>query len=206
MQYAPTEERVKMADRLSNAQRRSIRLSHYDYGDAGAYFITLTAHNRACIFGDVADSAMVLNDTGRIVVSEWHRTPIIRSQVALDEYVVMPNHFHALVAIESSHRGVSHTPSDKFHSPSQTLGAIVRGFKSATTKVINQMRVNPGIPLWQRNYYEHVVRNDEELQRIREYIVNNPIQWALDRENPEKGVYQYAPPDGIEVIFGGHRP
>jgi len=153
-------------------------LSHYDYGDTDTYFITLTVYNRACIFGEVVDGVKVLNDMGRIVVSEWNRTPIIRSQVALDEYVVMPNHFHALVAIEKSRRGVSHTPSDKFHSPSQTLGAIVRGFKSATTKVINQMRGTPGIPPWQRNYYEHVVRKDSELQRIREYIVSNPLQWA----------------------------
>ena len=195
-----------MANGIENRQRRSIRLPHYDYGDAAAYFITLTVHNRACIFGNVADGAMVLNDTGTIIVPEWSRTPIIRSQVALDEYVVMPNHFHALVAIERSRRGVSHTPSDKFHSPSQTLGAIVRGFKSATTKSINELHGTPGSVLWQRNYYEHVVRSDKELQCVREYIVNNPIQWALDRENPEKGVYQYAPTDGIESIFGGIRP
>ncbi|MSP38495.1 MAG: transposase [Deltaproteobacteria bacterium] len=177
-----------MVDGISNRQRRSIRLPHYDYGDAGAYFITLSVNNRACIFGDVVDGAMVLNDTGRIVVSEWIRTPTIRSQVALDEYVVMPNHFHALEAIESSRRGVLHTPSEKFHSPSQTLGAVVRGFKSATTKWINEMRGTPRAAVWQRNYYDHVLRNDEELQRVREYIVNNPAQWALDRENPEKGV------------------
>jgi putative transposase len=99
-----------------------------------------------------------------------------------------------------------HTPSEKFHSPSHTLGAIVRGFKASTTKLINALQGTPGATLWQRNYYEHVVRNDNELQRIREYIANNPAQWTLDRENPEKGVYQYAPADGIESIFGGQRP
>ena len=206
MQYAPTKKAATMADGISNRQRRSIRLPHYDYGDAGACFITLCVHHRACLFGAVVDGAMVLNDVGKIVAGEWRRTPVMRSQVALDEFVVMPNHFHALLAMEAFRRGVSHTPSAKFHSPAHTLGAIVRGFKASTTKLINEWQGTPGARLWQRNYYEHVVRSDNELQRIREYIANNPAQWTLDRENPEKGVYQYAPTDGIESIFGGQRP
>ena len=99
-----------------------------------------------------------------------------------------------------------HTPSEKFQSPSHTLGAMVRGFKGSTTKSINELKGTPEAILWQRNYYEHVIRDDHELQRIREYIANNPAQWTLDKENPEKGVYQYAPTDGIESIFGGERP
>jgi putative transposase len=94
----------------------------------------------------------------------------------------------------------------QLRSPSQTLGAVLRGFKAATTKYFRERQQHLQAVVWQRNYYEHVIRNDEELQRIREYIVNNPTQWALDRENPEKGVNQYAPTDGIEDIFGGHRP
>ena len=146
------------------------------------------------------------NDVGKIVAAEWHRTQVIRSQVALDEFIVMPNHFHAIVTLKSSRRGVWHTPSEKFQSPSQTLGAIVRGFKAATTKRINEFRQTPGALVWQRNFYEHVIRNENELDCIRQYVVNNPFQWSLDRENPEKGVYQYAPTDNIEEIFGGMRP
>jgi len=190
----------------ANRQRRSIRLSHYDYGESGAYFITFCVRNRACLLGDIVDGAMVLNELGKIVAAEWLRTPALRPNVALDEFVVMPNHIHAIITLASSRRGVLHTPSEKFESPAQTLGAIVRGFKSATTRLINVMRATPGTAVWQRNYYEHVVRDDSELQRIREYIVNNPVQWALDRENPQTGVYQYAPTDGIESIFGGIRP
>ncbi len=178
----------------------------YDYSQNGAYFVTLCAHDRACLFGEVVDGAMHLSELGEIITSEWFRTPVLRPQVVLDEFVVMPNHFHAVIAIEDSRRGVLPYARPRLRSPSQTLGSIVRGFKSATTASINRRRNSPGAPLWQRNYYEHVIRNESELTRIREYIVNNPAQWAMDRENPEKGVYQYAPTDGIEDIFGGIQP
>jgi len=158
------------------------------------------------LFGRIVGSEICLNELGRLVSSEWRRTPDVRPNVELDEFVVMPNHFHAMVALESSRRGVLHTPSKKFHSPSQTLGAIIRGFKAATTKGINDVRHAPGAAVWQRNYYERVLRNENDLARIRQYVVNNPLQWALDRENPERGVYQYAPTDSIEEIFGGMRP
>jgi putative transposase len=187
-------------------RRRSVRLPDFDYGQVGAYFVTLGVQDRKSLFGDVVNDAMRLNELGGIVADEWRRTATMRLNVALDEFVVMPNHFHALLAIESSRRGVLNTPSGKFHSPSQTIGAIVRGFKAATTKKINECRGRVGEVLWQRNFYEHVVRDEAELSRIREYIVNNPAQWALDRENPRTGVYQYAPTDGIESIFGGIRP
>jgi REP element-mobilizing transposase RayT len=158
------------------------------------------------LFGDVIDGSMALNELGKIVATEWLRTAEIRPNVAVDEFVVMPNHLHGLLELEAFRRGVLHTPSEKFHSPAQTLGAIVRGFKSATTKRINEVCQAPGAVVWQRNYFEHVVRNDSELQKIREYIANNPLQWVLDRENPEQGVCQYALTDGIEGIFGGMRP
>jgi len=215
MQYARTKlseiairyrSASPMVEDASNRQRRSVRLAHYDYSGEGAYFFTISVHDRACLFGEVVDGVMRLNELGQVVNAEWLRTSVLRPQVALDEFIVMPNHFHAIVTLETSRRGVLHTPSEKLHSPSQTLGAIVRGFKSATTKMINIMRGTPGAPVWQRNYYEHVARDESELSRIREYIGNNPAQWSLDRENPQKGVYQYVPTDGIESIFGGIRP
>ena len=195
-----------MVDDNGNRKRRSIRLLDYDYGREGAYFVTLCVHDRGCLFGEIVDGAMQLNECGALVASEWSRTTAIRPQVVLDEFVVMPNHFHAVIAIADSRRGVLPYARPSFDRRRGALAAIVRGFKSATTKTINSMRKSPGAPVWQRNYYEHVVRNDEELQRIREYIMNNPLQWSLDWENPEKGVYQYAPTDGIEAIFGGIRP
>ncbi len=199
--------------------RRSIRLRAYDYSQAGAYFITLCVHDRACLFGDIADGVMHLNDLGRAVESEWLHTRGVRPQVELDEYVVMPNHFHGIVVVVDMGRGVlQYAPT--FRSPSRSVGAVVRGFKSAVTRRINQMRQTPGLPVWQRNYYEHIIRSERELARIRQYIVNNPAQWASDRENPAvgkderrgdrslagRGVLQYAPTDDIETIFGGVRP
>ena len=193
-------------DSASKRHRRSIRLPHYDYSQSGVYFITVCVQHQRCLFGDVIDGSIVLRDLGKIVAAEWRRTAEIRSNVGVDEFVVMPNHLHGLLVIEAFRRGVSHTPSDRFHSPAQSLGAIVRGFKASTTRLINEFQGTPGLMLWQRNYYEHVVRNDDELRCIREYIANNPAQWVVDRENPEEGVYQYAPTDGIEKIFGGSRP
>jgi REP element-mobilizing transposase RayT len=172
-------------------KRRSIRLAHYDYSQCGAYFITLCVRDRACLFGAIVEGSMNLNHLGELVVSEWQRTAYIRANVEIDQFSVMPNHLHGIVVI-TDFGSVWHTPSEKFHSPSQTLGAIVRGFKAATTKRINDDRQTPGAAVWQRNYYEHVLRNENDLARIREYVVNNPLQWALDQENPERGVYRYA--------------
>lgn len=215
MQYAPTGGRntaigyrefqaVKRNE--IDQRRRSVRLPHYDYDQWGAYFVTLCVQDRACLFGAVVRDSMKLNPLGVLASSEWRRTPMVRPNVELDEFVIMPNHLDGIIVITESGRGVSHTPSEKFHSPSQSLGAIIRGFKAATTKRINEVRQTPGAPVWQRNYYEHVIRNESELARIRKYVVNNPLQWALDRENPEGGVYRYASTDGIEEIFGGMRP
>ncbi|PIP11995.1 MAG: transposase [bacterium (Candidatus Stahlbacteria) CG08_land_8_20_14_0_20_40_26] len=164
--------------------RHSIRLNHYDYFQPGAYFITICTHNRKCMLGNIVNGEMRANKFGRIIETEWLKTPQIRKNVELDEYVVMPNHFHAILFI--IRRGVlQYAPTNKFRSPSQTIGSIVRGFKSAVTKRTNKLRNTPGIPVWQRNYYERVVRNENELNRIREYIQNNPLKWELDRENPK---------------------
>jgi REP element-mobilizing transposase RayT len=115
------------------------------------------------------------------VENEWEHTEMIRPNVQIDTFMVMPNHLHGIFIVGAIHE----SPLQTFHSPSQTIGAIVRGFKSATTKQINQMRKMIGFPIWQRNYYEHIIRNDDELNRIREYIINNPINWG-DDENYSK--------------------
>ena len=165
--------------------RRSIRLKGYDYAQAGAYFVTVCTHDRACLFGEVVDGEMRLNDAGNIIRDEWIRTGDMRSNVELDAFVVMPNHFHAIVVL--SHDG--HCRGDRPVAPTgptpRSIGAIMAGFKSASTRRVNEIRRTPGVPVWQRNYYEHIIRDDASLNRIREYIVNNPIQWEMDRENPD---------------------
>lgn len=164
--------------------RRSVRLKDYDYSQAGAYFITVCAHQREWLFGEIVGGEMRLNACGEIVHDEWAKTSTLRPNVELGEFVVMPNHFHAIVVITCRgvlRRGVlQYAPTDKLQSPSQTIGAIVRGFKSAAAKRINEHRATPGVPVWQRNYWEHIIRNEESANRIADYIVNNPAQWQTD--------------------------
>jgi REP element-mobilizing transposase RayT len=185
--------------------RRSIRLPDHDYGQPGAYFITLCTHGRTYLFGDVVDGRMRLNAFGRIVAEEWHRTERIRDNVALDAFVVMPNHVHGVVVItgdadDSDGTGGSNSnrrrdtarraPTGairRFGKPRPgSLPTIVGALKSAATRRINRWRGTPGEPVWQRNYYEHIVRGRRALQRIRQYIRQNPARWRRDRNHPER--------------------
>lgn len=182
-------------------RRRSIRLKGYDYTQAGAYFITLCTYERQCLFGEVVDGVMRLNQLGLIVREEWIKTALLRPRVVLDAFVVMPNHLHGIIVLNDICRGTRQraptvprapkTPvqqcptTEQFGKPtSDSIPTIVRSFKSATTKRINALRATPGAPVWQRNYYEHIVRNEHDLERIRQYIAENPARWHLDRENP----------------------
>ena len=169
--------------------RRSIRLKGYDYSSPGEYFITICTNNRECVFGDVINSKMVLNNLGEIARKEWLNTENIRDNVKLDVFVIMPNHMHAIFRITHSVVGANgdsplqqrHRIMDQndkvtssFKSPSKTVGAIVRGYKGAVTTRINRLYPTPREKIWQRNYYEHIIRDDESLYRIRNYIKNNP--------------------------------
>ncbi len=172
--------------------RRSIRLPGYDYTQPGAYFVTICTHNREPLFGRVVNGEMVLNAWGRIVWEEWFRTAQVRPYVELfeDEFVVMPNHIHGIIWIVRDTVGAQRrcaptkpggvTPNNV--APG-SLGAIVRAFKSAVTKRINALRGTPGARVWQRNYYEHIIRNERALNAIRRYIAENPQRWHLDRYN-----------------------
>jgi len=264
-------------------RRRSMRLKGYDYSQAGAYFVTICTQGRACLFGEVVDGEMRLNDAGRMVVAEWERLPALFPNVVLDAFVVMPNHIHGIViltdpaddatdgatAIGATISGattggaatggattrvapttagddatpvgaglvpalstmarddaipvgagivpvpsvpapstpaqsvpapsvpVPSTPAQSVPAPSTpapsvpapTLGDVIGAFKSrVTVEYTRGVKTLGWTPfdkrLWQRNYYEHIIRNEEALNRIRRYIVENPIRWAFDRENP----------------------
>ena len=166
--------------------RRSIRLQGYDYSQAGAYFVTICTQNRQCLFGDILDGEILLNEAGWIVANEWIKTPVIRTEIELDEWVVMPNHVHGILLITGSTD--RNSTGDRRVAPTgpqpRSVGAVMAGYKSAVTKRINELRQTPGAKLWQRNYWEHIVRNEPELNLIREYIQNNPNQWKMDRLNP----------------------
>lgn len=170
----------------SQARRRpSIRLPNYDYSRAGAYFITVCTHGRELLFGDVIDSEIELNELGRIAAQEWLKSARLRAEIALDAWVVMPNHVHGIVMITDDHGGgAMPAPVSPAGPRPRSLGALMAGFKSAATKRINAQLSTPSASVWQRNYYEHVIRNESVLNRIRQYIADNPARWWEDPENP----------------------
>ena len=171
--------------------RRSVRLRGYDYSQAGAYFVTIVTQDRLCLFGDVVRDEMRLNTTGRLVEAAWKWLGTRYPHVELDMYVVMPNHLHGIIVIVDRGRGGSRSDTvTRGQGGSRTaptrkpLGRLIGAFKTVVTRQVNLALNTPGQQLWQRNYYEHVIRDEDELGRAREYIVDNPMKWALDSENP----------------------
>jgi REP element-mobilizing transposase RayT len=170
---------------LEKHGRHSIRLMGYDYSYGGAYFITICAHSQRCLFGEVKDSEMVSNEFGQIVQKYWHKLPELYPQAAFDMFVLMPNHIHGIVAIEVG--AIHELPlQGRLQRRRMLIPKIVGRFKMNTAKRINLLRGMPGVQVWQRNYWEHIIRNEESLNRIREYMLSNPKRWLLDRQNPTR--------------------
>lgn len=175
--------------------RRSIRLKGYDYTQPGAYFVTICTYQRMHAFGEVVDSKMILNNAGKIARDEWFKTTELRPYVKLyeDEFVTMPNHIHGIIWINhnvGALRRNAQSRAEQRSAPTETvapgsLGAIVRAYKSAVTYAVNNAQNQRGAVLWQRNYYEHIIRNDREINNIRWYIANNPLNWQWDRDNSQ---------------------
>ena len=184
-------------------RRHSIRLRRYDYSEAGAYFVTLCAQDRRCLFGRITQGQARLNEAGAIVRQCWHDIPFHFPRVELDCFVVMPNHIHGIIAlpytpadaathprrgaVSETRRGAACRAhrKEQFGRPTPgSIPTIIRSFKSAATKRVNELRQTPGATLWQRNYWERVIRDERELNLVREYILNNPAQWELDKLHP----------------------
>lgn len=165
--------------------RKSTRLQCYDYKLPGYYFVTICTHRKQHVFGVIFNGHMILNHYGEIARRNWMNTENIRSNIKLGSFVIMPNHMHAIFQILENVNTVGvycDTPLPrKFKSPSNSVGAIVRGYKSTVTKQINQFRKTPRHPIWQRNYHEHIIRDQESLNKITEYIEMNPQLWGNDR-------------------------
>jgi putative transposase len=173
-------------------RKNSLRLRGYDYSSVGAYFVTIVTWQREMLFGKIVGDEMVLNEMGEIVRDEWERTPIIRPNVELGAYIVMPNHFHGIVIITDSddvsavgaHSCAPLPKTGVAYRKPKSLGAIMAGFKSSVTKRINTLHNSPGVPVWQRNYHDRIIRNEREMSRIWDYIDANPARWDDDDENP----------------------
>ena len=181
-----------MKSNLEMHQRRSIRLRGYDYSQPGAYFVTICTQRKQCMFGRVVDEGVHLNDAGRMVKRVWEDLSQRFHTVELDQFVVMPNHIHGVIIIKGvgATLVVAQYRAGTRPAPTIQLGDVVAAFKSNTTdEYINGVKQHYWSPfanrLWQRNYYERVIRDETELDRIRQYIIENPLKWALDPENPE---------------------
>jgi REP element-mobilizing transposase RayT len=180
----------------SNYKRRSIRLPEYDYTQPGAYFITCVTHNRTNLFGEINTSVMKLNALGIIVQREWQRLVKRFSSIKLDEYVIMPNHIHGIIEIIDNETGqppdssfLSNPPPDpnkkeRFGAPvAGSISTIIRSFKSSVTQQSQYQLARPSGFIWQQRYYEHIIRNEADWERIRGYIQMNPQNWESDEEN-----------------------
>lgn len=200
---------------LAKHRRRSIRLRGYDYHQPGAYFVTICTQNRECIFGEVVDRQMILNEAGRMVETVWRELPQHYAGIEVEAFVVMPNHVHGIIILVGAGapacpdnpgrpQGVAPTMS------TMSLPDVVHRFKSLTTARYRHgvrqdgWRPFPG-RLWQRNYYERVIRGEKELNRVREYIINNPLHWEQDPENPLVVRAGPGARPGSGALLGGHR-
>jgi REP element-mobilizing transposase RayT len=187
--------------------RRSIRLQGYDYSQSGTCFVTICTHKRKCLFGAILEGKMRLNEMGRIVETVWDELPDHYSHIESDAWIIMPNHVHGIISIRASdpisgtngvragdvragdvRAGLKPAPTPPLTNSAHLHGLpeIVRALKTFSSRRINELRNTPGVPLWQRNYWEHIIRTEFELNCLREYIWNNPAQWEMDRMNPAK--------------------
>jgi len=154
--------------------RRSVRLAGYDYSQCGAYFVTICAYNHKRLFGNIVNEKMQLNEIGVMVKHAWEYLPKKYPYVSIDEFVIMPNHFHGILIIIDDFDG-SQTVSKR-----KSVGRLIGMFKTVTNKRFNETRYSSGGKMWQRNYYEHIIRDEEDYMRIFLYIQNNPLNWRND--------------------------
>jgi putative transposase len=145
--------------------RHSIRLKGYDYTSAGIYFVTICSYQRQHLFGNIDNGEMKINAIGQIVSMLWQKNPEHFLNVELDGFILMPDHLHGIIVISES-------------KEKSSLANIIQNFKSISSRKINRINKNHGISIWQRNYYERIVRSEEELKHLREYIRNNPANWT----------------------------
>ncbi len=186
-----------MNNDLDAHHRRSIRLKSFDYTTVGAYYVTICTCRRECLFGDVIDGQMVLSGMGQIAQRCWEAVPEHFLQAALDNFIVMPNHMHGIILLTEPRTpqddvGAQHAvplptvPRQRHFGEAipSSISTLVRSYKSAVTKHINELRANHNAAIWQRNYYEHIIRDERDLTRVREYISHNAMKWEEDENHP----------------------
>jgi REP element-mobilizing transposase RayT len=159
-------------------RRSSLRLPEHDYCSPGPYLVTVCTWQRRCLFGVVADVEMRLASFGLVLAECWQELPRHVRGVSTDAFVVMPDHIHGIFWINVGAR----------HASPLHLGVAVGSLKSTAARRINALRGTPGAPVWQRGYHERVIRNDDELRGLRQYVADNPIRWADRHRQPGQDV------------------
>jgi putative transposase len=175
--------------------RRSIRLKGYDYSQVGAYYFTICCHQRRCLLGEIISGIMRPNIAGATVEAVWHKLPRHFPFIELDAFVIMPNHVHGIIVIIEhqnnipNHQLLSPQTNPQTSFPNGTtpgsLGAILQNFKSVSSRRVNRLTRNSGT-IWQSNYHEEIIRNEQAYNNIRRYIIENPLNWEDDEENITK--------------------
>ncbi len=197
---------------MKTYERKSIRLKGYDYSQAGEYFVTICTNERTCIFGEIVDGVMRLSEVGRMVDACWEAIPAHYENTRVDVFQIMPNHLHGIVEIaeriaptpnHASSVGVEYVqplrkrPKQHHyqHVIPKSLGSIIRSFKAAVTREVRRNKNHEHTMIWQRDFYDHIVRSDIEYFYIRRYIEFNPLLWHLDSDNPD---VHSVPPDELQ--------
>ena len=173
--------------------RHSIRLKSYDYSLAGFYFITICTKSKFCLFGEIENRQMMISDAGTMIKQQWEELPRRFNGVILDEFIVMPNHFHGIIQIQNATVGAPLVGAQNAGTKTRnaTVGEIIGAYKSlSTNEYIQGVKELGWRPfdgkLLQRNFHEHIIRNKKSLNKIRKYIIENPFIWADDEENPNR--------------------
>jgi REP element-mobilizing transposase RayT len=186
-------------DKYQNKYRiASVRAQWWDYSADGLYFITVCTAHRKCLFGTIVNVQMNISPIGQIVLQEWEKSFDIRAELFCDAFVLMPNHLHAILRIDNGGgssvgaHGRAPLPSEQSESNKKTgvayrvpksISSFMAGFKSSATKYINEYRKTPTLPVWQSRFHDHIIRNEQEYERIALYIKNNPANWQEDKFN-----------------------
>ncbi len=163
---------------MNQHSRESLRLRGWDYTSSAMYFVTICTQRGKALFGEIVDERLQMNVCGRIVDECWQWLADQYAFVSLDNYVIMPNHLHGVIWLQAGRRGGSRTAPTLRIKP---LGRLIGAFKTVSTKRINVIRGTPGKVVWQRGFYDHIIRDQRDLDRIRQYIRLNPLHWALDQ-------------------------
>ncbi len=181
---------------VSGKRRKQLRLKEYDYSQAGAYFVTICTYHREMKLGKISEGVMILSPIGEIAKRCWKEIPNHFPSVVADVFVVMPNHIHGIIVMlgdtfpvgarsprpqQTTNRATERRPYKK-----TTLGNVVGYFKYQSTKRISEIRNTSGTKIWQRNYFDHIIRDEQSFNRICEYILTNPERWTFDKENAAK--------------------